>query len=124
MEQLEKVFNFLLSYPALPGEILKEISGTIKEGSYFISNKGKVVSFCGNKYKILKPDLSTGYERVKINGKNILIHRLVADAFISIPKGKTEVHHKDENPRNNTAENLEWLTQTEHREKHKHGKEV
>lgn len=122
MEQLKKAFNFLLDYPFENGEIFKEIPGTKKEGTYFVSNKGKVLSLYKDKYIILTPDLSTKYERVKINGKNKLIHRLVAQAFIDNPKAKKEVHHKDLNTRNNCVENLEWLTQSEHRKKHQEQK--
>lgn len=111
MNQLEKIINFLYKNSASDiEEILREIPGTLTEGTYFISNRGKVYSFCGNDFLILTPELSTGYERVKINGKNKLIHRLVAEAFIPNPENKAEVHHKDKNPRNNSVNNLVWLT--------------
>ena len=118
MKQLEKVLNFLQHYPFKENEIFKEIPGTFTEASYYISNRGKVLSFCRNSFKFLKPDISTGYKRVKINKENRLIHRLVAEAFIPNPENKAEVHHKDKNPHNNRAENLMWLSSEEHRAEH------
>lgn len=111
MEQLEKIFNFLSRFPfSDTEEIFKEIPGTLREASYYISNRGRVLSLCNNDYRFLKADFSTGYKRVKINGENRLIHRLVAEAFLPNPERKEEVHHKDKNPRNNRVENLVWLT--------------
>jgi hypothetical protein len=82
---------------------------------YFVSNTGKVKSCRGNKEIELSP-------REEWNGrlyvnlyrdkkmKSIKIHRLVAEAFIPNPDNLPQINHKDENPKNNKATNLEWCT--------------
>lgn len=64
----------------LSGEEWKEIQGT--NGKYYISNCGRVKSLCKYTAQILQPyQKYNGYLVVKINGKNTMIHRLVAFAF-------------------------------------------
>lgn len=102
-------------------EIWKDIEGY--EGKYQISNFGRVKSlvFRNNKYliyreKILKPNIGKdGYVRIGLRDKNkktktYLVHRLVAQAFISDYNNSLVVNHKDENKSNNNVLNLEWTT--------------
>ena len=96
-------------------ESWKDIEGY--EGLYQISNKGRVKSLKNNKTKkekILKPINVKGYLKVDLyknkTRKNLLVHRLVANAFLTNPHNLLEVNHKDENKQNNSVENLEWCT--------------
>lgn len=59
---------------------------------------------------------NSGYNQVGlyIDGKQyqLLVHRLVAKAFIDNPDNLPEVNHIDENRLNNSESNLEWVTRS------------
>ena len=64
------------------------------------------------------------YMRISLKRKSdsryedILLHRLVAEAFIPNIDNKLQVNHIDEDKTNNRADNLEWCT---NKENHNHG---
>ena len=95
-------------------ESWKEIKGF--SGKYSVSNTGKIMSHITN--KILKPTFSnTGYTHVQLyndsGSKVLLIHRIVAEAFIDNPENKPEVNHIDGIKSHNSVDNLEWVTTIE-----------
>lgn len=97
-------------------EIWKPVKGF--EGKYEVSSHGKVKSigtYNTCKRGILSPMIDTsGYLHVKLydsgRTKDIGVHRLVAETFIPNPNCLGYVNHKDENPMNNSVDNLEWCT--------------
>jgi hypothetical protein len=108
-------------------EIFKDVLGY--EGLYQVSNLGNVKSLNYNhtgKYKNLKPVKKVnGYYQVSIckngNKKAILIHVLVAQAFLGhIPDGTMKIvpDHKDGDKSNNRADNLELITNRENISRH------
>lgn len=92
-------------------EIWKEIVGF--EGKYWVSTLGNVK----NKKRMLKALFSRSqpypkYHLAKGNGlfRYAMGHRLVAETFLDNPNEYPIVHHKDNNPKNNRVDNLEWCT--------------
>lgn len=92
----------------------KDIAGY--EGLYTVDTLGRVYSVKSERY-LAGGALAYGHMVVCLykNGarKMHAVHRLVAEAFIPNPDGLPIVHHIDENPKNNKAENLQWCTQKE-----------
>lgn len=120
---MDEVIRFVV-----PGEIWKPVNGF--EDEYEVSNLGRVRSLdriqhrsngfvdCDFHIKgqLLKPYITgknEGYYTVAMKGKNIKVHRIVAEAFLPMIEGKNEVNHIDGNKHNNVVSNLEWVTALE-----------
>ena len=92
----------------------KRIKGYEK---YSINKEGRVFGHRDNKW--LKPSINKdGYNQVsiRINGENkdLLVHELVAKAYLNIRKDRTFLSHKDNNKLNNSIRNLEWIEPIKH----------
>ena len=91
-----------------------------KDTDYWISSFGNIKSYKRYKAIILKPfqNRKNGYYQVKIGSKNIFVHKLVAEMFLSKPldydQKNYQIHHKDGNNKNNAANNLEYVTKEQH----------
>lgn len=113
-----------LSLEDMEGEVWKDIKGL--DGLYKVSNKGRIKAMqsirkFGNKKRrhrehIIKqfPNWA-GYLHCAISDINqikhkIIVHKCVAEHFLSKPSDAQCVNHKDENKQNNCVENLEFCT--------------
>lgn len=110
-------------------QIWKSVEGW--EGFYEVSTKGKVRSLKRKilhkgksrtiQGKVLRPRIHKRYNYRSASvllckdnkGKETMISRLVAIAFIPNPENKKEVNHKDNNALNNRVQNLEWVSHYE-----------
>ena len=113
----------------LEGEVWRDV--VEYEGLYSVSNYGRVKSLGRNmphptrtgrmhkrRQRIMKlQSHHGGYQFVCLcksadnkgwKSQVKAVHRLVALSFLDNPNGLPQINHKDENPRNNTLENLEW----------------
>lgn len=116
-------------------EIWRDIEGY--EGVFQVSNEGRiksverVVEDIFNGKKRIRPikerililyENSNGHLRAELHYNNkrerLLVHQIVAKAFIPNPNNYEIVHHIDHNPQNNVVENLIWMSDEEHRAMH------
>ena len=91
----------------------KDINGF--EGHYEISSNGEVRNKITNHLLTIDYSNRSGYARVTLyhnhKTKRYLLHRLVMETFVG--KSNMEVNHIDSNKRNNSLDNLEYVTRKE-----------
>lgn len=101
-------------------EIWKDIKDF--EGNYQVSNLGRIRSIRTSqgtyRERIKKTSISNaGYEQVNLFKNNEsftkMVHRLVAESFITNPLNKKTVNHINGIKTDNTSTNLEWNTHSE-----------
>ena len=87
-----------------------------QDTAYLIRDNGTVWSEKRNrelKGTIKRNEYATVYLSHAGKQYNLMIHRLVAEAFCPNPNNYNIVHHKDNNKLNNNYDNLEWVTTKE-----------
>lgn len=121
-DDLNILINFLIEN-SFEDELWRETQ--LFKNIYFVSSYGRILSLYNpSKPRILKAQMkNNGYMYLKLRkkgqkkAKNIYIHRIVADTFLSNPENKKLVHHKDKNRSNNKVNNLQWATSAENNRK-------
>lgn len=92
---------------------LKEQWKDIFDG-YSISNKGEIVSFKRDKFKLVQFKNKGKYKFVNLylNGspRSKSVGLLVANAFIPNPNNYKQIRFKDFNPDNCRVDNIEWAS--------------
>ena len=81
--------------------------------TYRVDRMGNVYNKKG--YRLKASKTKNGYLQVSLNNpdckhKKILVHRLVAQAFLPNESGLPQVNHIDRDKTNNQVDNLEWCT--------------
>lgn len=85
---------------------------------YGVDKNGNIYSKNCDRY-LIPFKQNSGYVAVDLQDKDIglrkyyLVHRPVAKYWIPNPENKPYVNHKDLNKTNNSADNLEWVTNSE-----------
>ena len=107
-------------------EVWRDVKGY--NGDYQVSNYGRVYSVKSGIFLSQKVKTVDGYLTVKLYGngksKREYVHRLVAIAFVDNPDNLPQVNHKDENPENNYASNLEWCSSKYNNNYGQHGERI
>ena len=99
----------------IQGEYWKEILGY---KGYYVSNMGRIKHYIKSydTFALLKPEHNcrTNREYIKIGSKNLSFARIVAHAFVNgYSSERNTVNHIDGDVENNSASNLEWVSQSD-----------
>ena len=110
MEQWKEIEGYEGLYEVSNTGLIRSIDRMLKAGKHDSRiYKGKIKSpqtlkRSGHQYVFLYKDNKM---------KNCYVHRLVGIAYISNPNNLPNVCHKDNNPSNNSVDNLYWGTQSD-----------
>ena len=103
-------------------EMWKDVNGYVNELQ--VSSEGRV-RVIETRYDIdtMEPiyvcrllnqvEMNQDYLGVNYDGKGFFVHQIVAKAFIPNPENKRLIVHKDKDKHHNSADNMEWQTNSE-----------
>ena len=110
------------NYSPIRGEKWRQAVGF--SDRYYVSNKGRIFTTSAHNKKdnptIMKPARSFdkrrgtwGYMKTVMDGRTVVVHRVVAQAWIPNPDGKPFINHINGDKVDNRVENLEWCSASE-----------
>lgn len=82
---------------------------TLSIDDYIITKDGNVINKRNGHILKAQPN-GKGYLRVSIGKHLKFVHRLVAEKYIPNPNNLPQINHKDGNKKNNSVDNLEWIS--------------
>lgn len=96
---------------------INQIKGFEDYNDYVLYENGTIISYKKGKETLIKGyDNGKGYLVMDLHYKHkrgVKIHRLIAMAFVPNPNNKPQVNHINGNKCDNSANNLEWVTNAE-----------
>lgn len=88
-------------------------------GCSFSDSPSRRRKYCSSECRGFAKRCGTGYLHTKRNGREVKAHRLVMEAHLGRPLlAHEDVHHINENKRDNRVENLAVMTRAEHARLH------
>ncbi len=98
-----------------------DVKPCIHDDNYLIYSNGMIYSCKSEKFMTPNQNGKNSkylcflfYNRLrKSKVQKHYLHRLVAEHFLPNPNNFTDVHHIDNNPRNNNVNNLQWMSHKE-----------
>ena len=87
---------------------------------YYATEDGQILTRYTDGIRPMKPRVNNfGYLRVRLDGKEKLVHRLIAITFLPNPENHATFDHIDCNKSNNSVDNLQWCSLQENIRRYK-----
>lgn len=93
--------------------IKPELKRIVSDDNYGITRDGQVINMVTGRTLKPYPRGKTGHLSVDLPSGRMYVHKLVAEAYLGQQKAGYEVRHLDNDPLNNSVENLAYGTRSQ-----------